>query len=57
MGRLGAVGEVQGQEGGEGNAQLGLRYHIREPLFIATGVGRDLESGHYSFNAGFHFEF
>lgn len=57
MGKYEAVGEVQGQDGGEGNALLGLRYHIRKPLFIATGVGRDLGSGNYCFNAGFHFEF
>lgn len=56
-GKFEAVGEVQGQEGGEVNALLGLRYHIREPLFIAAGFGRDFESGNYCFNAGFHFEF
>lgn len=57
MGKFEAVGEVQEQEGGEGNALLGLRCHIKDPLFIAAGVGRDFESGNYCFNAGLHFEF
>lgn len=57
MGRFKAVGEAQEQEGGEGNALLGIRYHIKEPLFVAAGIGRDFESGNYCFNAGFHLEF
>lgn len=57
MGKFEAVGEAQGQEGGEGNALLGLRYRIREPLFVAGGIGRGFESGNYRFTAGLHFEF
>lgn len=57
MGRFEAVGEALGQEGGEGSALLGLRYRIREPLFVAGGIGREFESGNYCFTAGLHFEF
>ena len=57
LGKFEAVGEVQGQEGGEGDALAGLRYRIRETLFVAGGLARDFKSGHARLTAGLHFEF
>jgi len=56
-GKFEAVGEAQGQEGGEGSALFGLRYRIKEPLFVAGGLARDFKSGHTRLTAGLHFEF
>lgn len=57
MGKFEAVGEAQGREGGEGDALLGLRYRIKESLFVAGGLARDFSCGHYRFTSGLHFEF
>ncbi|MBU2574249.1 MAG: hypothetical protein KKH28_09255 [Elusimicrobia bacterium] len=57
MGKFEAVGEAQGREGGEGAVLLGLRYWIRESLFVAGAIARDFRTGHPRFAAGLHFEF
>jgi len=57
MGKLEAVGEAQGHEGGEGEALAGLRYRIKDALFVAGGLARDFSHGHTRLTAGLHFEF
>ena len=57
VGKFEAVCEAQGQEGGEGNALVGLRYRLKESLSVAGGLARDFNYGHSRFTAGVHFEF
>ena len=52
-----AVAELKGEEGGVGSFLLGLRYRLKEFLFISSGVSRALEADNYRFTGGFHLEF
>lgn len=51
------VAELKGEEGGTGFFLLGLRYRLRESLFISAGAARALKAERYRFTGGFHFGF
>ncbi len=57
LSRYAAVAELRSEEGGSGEALLGLRYALREGLFVSAGGARRLEAARYRFTCGFHMEF
>lgn len=52
-----AVGEAQGQEGGEGSCLAGLRYRVSDNFFVAAGFSRQFTRNTNRGTAGFHLEF
>lgn len=57
MGKYEAAAELQGTEGGAGSMLVGLRYWLKDTLFVSSGVARALEADRYRVTAGFHLEF